>query len=127
MGGIEIIKILSYYLNIKNLVLQPMHNQKELRLFLINNGYNIKKDEILFDKGKYYTFLVCNKLKNEYNYSDFELKFGRISKNTYYINFLNSEKNRFKKIYDKSKSQESLFVLQNIEKVLKYIDKGEIL
>ena len=63
MGGIEIIKILSYYLNIKNLVLQPMHNQKELRLFLINNGYNIKKDEILFDKGKYYTFLVCNKLK----------------------------------------------------------------
>ena len=118
MGGNETIKILTNY-QTKSLVLQPMHNQRELREFLIKNGYNIVKDLVFCEKNKFYTFLYCEKSIKQTIYTDFELEFGKYSNTTDYINYLKTQKDKYLKIYNKTNNNAVLNILQNIENVLK--------
>ena len=118
MGGIETIKILSVY-QPKNLVLQPMHNQKELREFLLNNGYNIIKDIVFCENNKYYIFLLCEKDNSITKYNAFELQFGKYNEKADYINYLQFQKNKYLKIYNKTHNKDILNILQNLENVLK--------
>ena len=119
MGGIETIKILDIY-KPQNLVLQPMHNQKELREYLIKNNYTIKKDIVFSEKNKFYTFLLCEKSDNITLYSDFELEFGKSQNNIDYINYIKFQKEKYIKIFRKTNNEHILNVLQNLENVLNY-------
>ena len=75
MGGIEIKKILSNNnIDVKKYVLQPQHNEYDLKDYLIHNNYNIIKDYIIKQKDKFYNIIVCEKGNREY--SDNELYFG---------------------------------------------------
>lgn len=69
------------------LVLQPNKNEKELRLFLQNNNYQIIQEEILEEKNKIYEIIVAEKINEIVNYTDEELLFGPIlleNKNKYF-------------------------------------------
>lgn len=57
MGGQTIIGILSRLTYKPELILGAQHNQKELREYLINNGYSIEEDFCVLDRGKFYDFM----------------------------------------------------------------------
>lgn len=75
MGGEEIISIIkeSSFMP-KNLLLQPMKNVDKLRRFLVDNGYEIKKDFCFFD-GKFYDLISCERGAD--TLSEEEIIFGR--------------------------------------------------
>ena len=76
MGGIEIKKILTdNKLEVKKYVLQPQHNEYDLKEYLANNGYNILKDYIIKQKDKFYNVIVCE--KGIRDYEEYELYFGK--------------------------------------------------
>lgn len=57
MGGQTIIGILLRLTYKPELILGAQHNQKELREYLINNGYSIEEDFCVLDRGKFYDFM----------------------------------------------------------------------
>ncbi len=82
MGGEEIIKILEESvrrLSIERVVLQPMKNSKEVRRFLIENGFVIGLDYTFFKQDKYYDLITAVKLTDNIKdfYTDLEYEFGR--------------------------------------------------
>ena len=60
MGGRTIADILSRLTYKPQLILGAQHNQKELREFLIQNGYAIEEDFCVCDRGKFYDFMRAN-------------------------------------------------------------------
>ncbi|MBO7218506.1 MAG: SAM-dependent methyltransferase [Clostridia bacterium] len=108
MGGIEIKKILSNNnTNVKKYVLQPQHNEYDLKEYLANNGYNILKDYIIKQKDKFYNIIVCEKGSREYE--DFELYFGKENFNLNmpdfrsYLNFELDKTNKIVECVDENK------------------------
>lgn len=78
MGGLEIIKILSQdNTAIKSFVLQPQNNEIKLKQFLLKNGFNIVRDEIVKDKHMFYNVLKAVKSNKKQRLSAFELRFGK--------------------------------------------------
>ena len=76
MGGLEIINILSDAgARVKNYVLSPNTKNVELRKYLLENGYGIKRDYTIED-GKFYTIIVCGDYP-EVEYSKAEIEFGK--------------------------------------------------
>ena len=64
MGADEIINILKNTdLRFKEYILAPQHNEIQLKKYLIENGFRINKDYIVFDK-KFYTILKVSIGKN---------------------------------------------------------------
>jgi tRNA A22 N-methylase len=58
MGGIEIIRILQdRQVRCKELVLQPQRSTPELRTFLSTNGYRIRDERLIKDRGKFYIIM----------------------------------------------------------------------
>lgn len=78
MGGHEIINILkgsSFEYN--KYILVPHRHSKELRIFLIENNFNLLRDFMLECDGKFYQIIVADKIKNnDKQYTPFELMFG---------------------------------------------------
>lgn len=76
MGGVLIKEILDYDKNvtdsITNFILQPMIGAKELRIYLIQNGFEIIKEELAKEENKYYEIIHAKKGK------------GYIEKDIYY-------------------------------------------
>jgi len=78
MGGLEIIKILqNNRLNLDKFVLQPQNNELKLKQYLIKNGYNIIRDEIVQDKHMFYNLIKVLKTGKSQRLSPFELRFGK--------------------------------------------------
>ena len=61
MGGETIAKIISVDKGIKSFVLQPQTAFYELRLFLVENGFEICRELICREGRKMYTALLCKK------------------------------------------------------------------
>ena len=81
MGGILITEILDKPLkSVKRLILEPNRDQEDVRKKVVSLGFDIVNEEIIFDKGKYYEIIVCDKVDNiDINkYSDIEYEFGPI-------------------------------------------------
>lgn len=95
MGGVLITQILSEkekLTNIKRLILQPNRNSYELRKFLMENGFYIVSEEIIFEDGKFYEIIVSE--RGNMSYNDDELMFGPVllkEKSEEFINKINSE------------------------------------
>lgn len=76
MGGLEIINILTNAPSrVKNYVLSPNTKNVELRKYLLENGYGIKRDYTIED-AKFYTIIVCGDYP-KVDYSDAEIEFGK--------------------------------------------------
>lgn len=67
MGGILINEILdkdkTITESITNFILQPMLGAKELRIYLMENNFQIIKEELVKDEGKYYEIIFAKKGK----------------------------------------------------------------
>ncbi len=57
MGGRKIIDMLQRCAYKPTLILGAQHNQSELRIYLMQNGYVITDDVCVFDRGKYYDII----------------------------------------------------------------------
>lgn len=81
MGGILITEILDKPLkNVKRLILEPNRDPEDVRKKVVSLGFDIVNEEVIFDKGKYYEIIVCDKVDDlDINkYSNIEYEFGPI-------------------------------------------------
>lgn len=78
LGGNEIIKILKETELSRNVkyIFQPVQNAVELRIFLNENSFNIKKDFIVEDKNKFYNTLLVEKCDKKQNLSYAQIELG---------------------------------------------------
>lgn len=71
MGGITMTNILekiNYYHNVKKLILSPNNDFPLVRKKLANLGFKIMKEEIVYEKGKYYLIASFIKGREKTNY-----------------------------------------------------------
>jgi tRNA (adenine22-N1)-methyltransferase len=80
MGGLLAIEIMSQNIplveNLKQLVVQPQRDIDSVRRFVHTHGFKITDEDMLFEDGKYYTVLSCERGSEE-EYSDCEYVFGK--------------------------------------------------
>lgn len=83
MGGLLMIKILSDYpaatASLKELVLQPQSEQGEVRRFLHQKGYQITREHMLKEDGKFYVMMRAVPCREpEMYHSDCEYLYGKL-------------------------------------------------
>ncbi|MDM8533448.1 class I SAM-dependent methyltransferase [Clostridiaceae bacterium HSG29] len=61
------------YLN--KLILQPMHGVEELRRWILNNGFRIIDEDLLFENNIFYEIIVAEKGETQ-KYDELNLEFG---------------------------------------------------
>ena len=100
MGGLEIISILSNAKFSPNqLVLQPMRNQRDVRVYLTQN-YEIVTD-VKFHDYKFYDVIVAKRCDKPTKLTEMELEFGKtnlISPSQDFIDYLETELTKIKNI-----------------------------
>lgn len=100
MGGLETISILTAAKHLpRQLVLQPMRNQRDVRSFLTQN-YEIVLD-FKFHDYKFYDVIVANKCDRPTSLTEQELEFGKTnleSPSQDFCDFLQTEINKLKNI-----------------------------
>ena len=81
MGGPLMIRILSAYpevtASLKELILQPQSEIKEVRIWLYEQGYEIVEEHMVFEEGKYYPMFKAVKNAAAKPLLELEDKFGR--------------------------------------------------
>ncbi len=110
MGGFTIIDIIkksiNKFRNINSIIIQPMQNIYELRVWLFDNNFRIVKEHYIFE-NKYYCILEIENGKSE-EY-DFLLGSNNVVCDEHYIAYLQNElrlrKNLKKKVPDVKKKQ----------------------
>ena len=125
MGGLEIISILqaAQYLPQK-LVLQPMRNQKDVRMYLTQK-YEIVTDEKFFD-GKYYDVIVAQQSDTPTILTELELEFGKSNlqyPSADFISFLQLELTKLNKILEGTKDAEVTAKRDLVEQTLANINQ----
>ncbi len=128
MGGDLIVDILSRgsrIKGIKELVLSPHKRIDLVRKFLSQNCWEIIKEDMVMDGGKYYTIIKAVKGQNT-EYTDVELLYGKYlleTKNQVLKQYLKKENEKFSKILNTMKESGNVNDFQ-IKEVLKMNQKG---
>ncbi len=125
MGGGLIIDILKRGRNVlntvKELVLSPHSEWKEVRIYLMNNGYEIIREEMLIDADKFY--VIMKAVKGEaVSQNNIELKYGKIlleKKDNVLKEYLQKEKDKFNLILTNLKENSSSKVNERINEIKK--------
>lgn len=95
MGGELIGEIVSKNINllenIEYLLLAPHGKEEEIRNLLVNHGFRIKDENVIFE-GHFYEIMLFE--KGSQNYSEFELKYGPINLMKKDQNFINKYQTR---------------------------------
>jgi len=114
LGGYQIINILNqglkYTPNIRQIILQPMKEIKNMRMFMHKIGYRIKNENIINNRGIYYFILNCIP-GEEHEYSEAEYELGRVlmqKKTDLFKNYINKEINKTEAILNKIHSNSSV-------------------
>ena len=108
MGGNLVVDILDSnkdkLTHVSELILQPNNNEETVRIWLVNNGYDIDNEVLVFEDGVYYEVIKGVKREIERRYTKEELYFGPIllankgeafiNKWTKYRDYLNSVLNK---------------------------------
>lgn len=91
MGGREIVKILLQDKNkiFDNFILQPQKNTEELRIFLQNNYFDIKKDFIVHDGKIFYNIIQVCRSNTIKNLTNDQILFGKSNLSTPSEDFMN--------------------------------------
>jgi len=130
MGAKEIISILKQNKSYQNFVLQPQKNVVDLRKFLIQNNYRIKKDVMVKDGKIFYNVLqvVKNKFKTQ-KLTKRQLMFGLSnikSPNKDFCEYLNFKINQYSQILKNSNSKQIQYKFLLIQKELDKINKKHV-
>ncbi len=127
MGGEEIVKILSEGFIPKNFLFQPMHNEADLRKYLINNGCGINYDGIFYSGKKYYFVIKGKRLGMRQSYSPAQLAFGKDSIGTKDLNnMLESELLKTEEYLSRGLSQENRQSLMAKKQFIQGVLNGEL-
>lgn len=82
MGGNLISDILDTnkekLIHVKEIIIQPNNNEETARIWLVNNGYIIEDEKIVYEDDVYYEIIKAVKGERENRYSKEELYFGPI-------------------------------------------------
>jgi len=86
MGGTLIRNILEegreHLPYLKKLILQPMHGVVDLRRFLLNNGFRIVDEDLIYENNIYYEIIVAKRGKSQaYEHINLEFGFYMLEKN----------------------------------------------
>ena len=102
----------------KKIITISNNNNDILRVKMLDYGYKIYSEEIIYDKNKYYNLIVFISGKSKYNKE--EMLLGVNHKNEeLFIKKLKLDLNEYKEIYDKSRKKNILDIIKIIEKKLK--------
>ncbi|MDD6878774.1 MAG: class I SAM-dependent methyltransferase [bacterium] len=122
MGGKTIIDIMlncKDYSNIKKIILSPNNDLYLVRRTVISLGFLIEKEEVVFDRGKYYSIIILAKGKKKY--SKKELFYGcNILCNDDLINY-------YKYLIDTIKKKKSMLPKKHLIKKFKLLKEINIL
>jgi len=119
MGSSTIIKILSdknKLININNIVLQSNNDFGMLREYMNSIGYYMDKENIVFDKDKWY--IIMNFIKNNKKNTDYEIEYGLLNNKDYVLYLINNYERILEKI---PKNREEYNIYKNKIKYLKTI------
>ena len=130
MGGELIVDILERgrrFFDKKNtFVLSPHTKIDEVRSYLLKNGFEIVREDMCIDEGKFYTVMEAIYTGSNTIYNDKELLYGRYlikNKNTILIKFLKKEKTKYLNIISNTglnseRKEELLKILDIIEETI---------
>lgn len=124
MGGEEIISIISNSpIDISTYILSPQKNEIKVKEFMLSRGYGLTYDRIIYDKGKFYHILKCEK-KSQYKPKDrIEFEFGKDSFGTEdFKKFIDFERSKVITLISKvdlAKQKELAEYLELLEKASK--------
>ena len=83
MGGLNIVNILKDHLNkvqkVNKIIVQPNSKTFELRLFIVQNGFEIIDEDIIKDGNHYYQIIVFQYQEHYVNLNNAQLTFGPIN------------------------------------------------
>lgn len=128
MGGSLINKILTDSKEkldkVKTLILQPNNSEYVVREFLKNNGFKITNEMIVYEDDHYYTIIVAEHGKNDYD--EYDLLYGPIlrrEKPIHYMDMLNKKADKLLEIIQnyKNKNDEQYKILCNQLLEVEYI------
>ena len=119
MGAYTILKIISKSKKqYKKVITISNNNNDILRIKMLDFGYKIFCEEIIYDRNKYYNLIVF--ISGNSKYSKEEILFGVNHKNEkLFIEKLKFDLNKYNEIYSKSKEKNILDTINIIEKKLK--------
>lgn len=111
---------------INQLIVQSNDDVYVLRKDLMNLGFKIIDEEIVYEKNKYYVIVKLNKEKTEYNQE--ELEYGPIllkNKSKVFVNYLNDRKEYYNDLLNNipnefvAKRRSIEFKIKKLEAILK--------
>jgi len=132
MGGSLVCKILSdgedVLTQVKHLVLQPQTEIPEVRRYLHQIGFSIKKEIMLIEDGKYYTVLSACKQEQE-TFSEIEYQFGKYlleSRDETLKKFLQKEGNKLRGIVNNLEQyrEKNETRIKELEQKIAWIDQA---
>lgn len=130
MGGAEIMKILQNRpKRLYDFVLQPMKDVPELRMYLIQNGFNIVVDKLVKEDDKFYD--VIRVTKGRCQLADLEIYFGKTNFTDNYEVFYEYLTQRQKKLLDlkagvgelRSKLEQELRLIQQALELFENVEE----
>lgn len=102
MGGELIINILEkdrrFFESKRKFILSPHTKIDEVRKFLLSNGFEITKEDMCIDEGKFYTVMEVKYTENKEMYSEAELLYGKYlieNKHPVLLRFLKKEETKY--------------------------------
>ena len=99
----------------KELVLSPHSEVFLVRKYLVKNGYEIVKEKMIFDMGKYYTVLKAVKINQKNNIIDNKILDNYDQKDYLYGKKLIEEKDAVLKEYLEWKKKQQTQILEQLE------------
>ena len=102
MGGELITDILErgrrFFDTERKFILSPHTKIDEVRKFLLSNGFEITKEDMCIDEGKFYTVMEVKYTENKEMYSEAELLYGKYlieNKHPVLLRFLKKEETKY--------------------------------
>ena len=102
MGGELITDILEkgrrFFESKRKFILSPHTKIDEVRKFLLSNGFEITKEDMCIDEGKFYTVMEVKYTENKEMYSEAELLYGKYlieNKHPVLLSFLKKEETKY--------------------------------
>ena len=133
MGGLSIKKILNAHPNkvvkLKKFIIDAHRDIPVARKTIVNYGFKIVKEKIVYEEGKFYVINVFEKTTEEVKYSEDELEFGyKIYEDELwpkYKRFLINKNNKtIEKIKDNPDMQDKVLTLEKINERLERYGKN---
>lgn len=82
--------------NIRKYIISSNNNHEYLRKALYEQGLFIQKEEVVFEKGKYYVIMLVTKTYQKEN--KLSLKYGKSNNKDYYLSLLKKEQDVLDKV-----------------------------